>query len=185
MNLLFALLLAGLPAGSPAQITVRVADLAGVSDKVLSHAEDIAGYVLDQAGIAVHWLRCPEQPECSPELGGAEFPVLILALRPPRNDVDTTGFAVIPPAGSKRYAGVFFPMVRDAARSLDAGEALLLGATIVHEIGHLLLGARAHTATGIMSPHFVQEHVRQAERGELRFTAEQAATMRSVARRAQ
>jgi hypothetical protein len=183
VNLLFAVLLAGLPAGGPAQITVRVADLASVPDKLLSHAEDVAGNVLEQAGIGVRWLRCPEQPECTPEPAGAEFPVLILDLRPRRHDVDTTGFAVIPAEGGKRYAGVFLPMVRDAAGSLDADEVVLLGATIAHEIGHLLLGARAHTATGIMSPRFGQEHVHQAERGELRFTAEQAAVMRSVARR--
>ena len=91
---------------------------------------------------------------------------------------------ILPPReDGERYAGVFFPMVQDAARNLDADEALLLGATMAHEIGHLLLGSKAHARSGVMCPHFGHEHVRLAARGELRFTADQAGSMKVEVRR--
>ena len=190
MKLLLGLLLAGLGMGEPmrlpaiaepaARITIRLADFAEVPDKTLSQAEGIAENVLDQAGIAITWQRCPGRPECRLEPAGAEFRLLVLNLRPLRRHGDTTGFAMIlaPREDGERYAGVFFPMVQEAARNLDGDEALLLGATMAHEIGHLLLGSKAHARSGIMCPHFGHEHIRLAARGELRFTAEQAGSMR-------
>jgi hypothetical protein len=183
VELLLGLLLAGIGQAEP--ITVRVANFADVPEKILASAEGMAGHVLDKAGIAVTWVRCPGRPECRPDLSATEFRLLILNLRPARPHEDTTGFAVIlpPPESGDRYAGVFFPMVEDAARNLEADEDVLLGATMAHEIGHLLLGSKAHSPAGVMCPHLGREQVRLARRGELLFTPEQAGQMQVEVKR--
>ena len=172
----------GLATAEP--ITVRLANTAGVPDRILSHAEAVAGYILERTGIEVTWLACPELPECHRDPEAAGFPLQILKQRPAHLHGDTAGFAVIvpPPGTSRRYAGVFFPVVQDAARSLEANEAVLLGVTLVHEIGHLLLGSQAHSVQGVMAPHFGREHARLAGRGQLLFTPEQALQMQKEIR---
>src|SRR5262249_16089412 len=61
-------------------------------------------------------------------------------------------------------------------------EARLLGAVAAHEVGHLLLGLRAHTLWGIMAPRWSGEALRQVGMGRLLFTPEQAARMRGKVR---
>jgi hypothetical protein len=60
---------------------------------------------------------------------------------------------------------------------------VLLGCVIVHEIGHLLLGAEGHSADGIMQPHLGPKQVRQAITGTLMFTSHQSKLLRAAARR--
>ncbi len=160
-------------------ITIRLVDFGNVPEKNMAMAAGIAGYALGKAGVEVTWLRCPGRAECGSEPANGEFRLLILNLRPSRNKGDKTGFAVIPREAAQRYAGVFYPMVEDGARNLDADPAHLLGAVMAHEIGHLLLGSQAHSRAGIMCPHFRQENIRMATRGELLFTAEQAERIRA------
>jgi len=70
-------------------------------------------------------------------------------------------------------------MVEAAAKSLDVEAPYILGATLAHEIGHLLLGARSHFPSGVMCPHFGRAQLRMAARGELLFTSEQAGRIRA------
>jgi hypothetical protein len=54
-----------------------------------------------------------------------------------------------------------------------------MGAIIAHEIGHLLLGSNAHAAIGIMRAHWQDAELRMLSKGELLFTTEQGARMRT------
>jgi hypothetical protein len=67
-----------------------------------------------------------------------------------------------------------------AAGHIDAG--LLLGATMAHEIGHLLLGRDAHSLNGVMAPRFRRREMEMAARGELRFTDDQMKRIRAALR---
>jgi hypothetical protein len=44
---------------------------------------------------------------------------------------------------------------------------------MAHEIGHLLLGTNAHSALGIMRPHWQGEELRRIGMGTLLFTPQQ------------
>jgi hypothetical protein len=173
MTLILGLLVA-------AKITIRLVDSAAVPDATITAAERIAEHILAQAGGELTWLRCPGLPACQADPGPGEFRLLILNLRPKHAHAGCMGFAVIPRQSRERYAALFYPMVQKAAINLDADPAHLLGAGIAHEIGHLLLGSQVHSRTGVMSPHFQKEHVRQAARGELRFTSQQIERLRSL-----
>jgi hypothetical protein len=158
-------------------ITIRVLNPASVPDSTLRKAEQMAAAVLDAAGVGITWLECP----CPRDLRSNEFWLHLLKNRPPRMRGDTTGFAVLMPArdGAVSYAGVVWPAVEEVASSLESDLSDVLGATVAHEIGHILLGSKAHTRSGIMCSRFQRADMRKAASGELRFTPEQAQRMQA------
>jgi hypothetical protein len=137
----------------------------------------MAAAILNAAGIGITWLACP----CLPDLRSNEFWLHLLKNRPPRMDGDTAGFAVLMPGrdGAVSYAGVVWPAVEEVAFSLESEVSDVLGATVAHEIGHILLGSKAHTRSGIMCSRFQKADMRKAASGELRFTSEQAQRMQA------
>lgn len=175
------------------RITMRVVNSSVVPVKRLAQAETIAGQILGDAGVEVIWVDCAKEApaggtahRCAQDRGPAEFWLHLLTRDPSNLHGDVTGFAVLPPLwrDGDGYAGVSYSMVEAAARSLDVEASYVLGATLAHEIGHLLLGARCHSPSGVMSPRLRLEQFRMAARGELRFTPGQAGQIRvEVARR--
>jgi hypothetical protein len=174
--------LAGCLLGTEPVLTMRVQNGAGLSARELSRAEKIAAAILQKAGLDVVWVNAVEVGERI--LGPAEFRLHIVDKRPVRLSGDAAGYALIFPAGTgaENYAGVSYPMVRDMAASLQTCVERMMGITMAHEIGHLLLGSKAHGRQGIMSPAFREREVPQAERGELAFTVEEGARMREAVR---
>jgi hypothetical protein len=51
---------------------------------------------------------------------------------------------------------------------MEVDSAVLLGAAMAHEIGHLLFGP-SHAYAGVMSPRLGAKEMALAGRGELRF----------------
>lgn len=93
----------------------------------------------------------------------------------------------VAPGEDAVYATVSLPAItlsvgrcRDPAINLPR----VLGYTIAHEIGHVLLGANSHTATGLMQPVWNAQALAAMAKGWLRFTPRQARQVRAaVARR--
>jgi hypothetical protein len=183
-RLCLGIALAGCLLGAEPVLTMRVQNGAGLSARELARAEQIAAAILQKVGLDVVWVDAVEAGDRS--LGPAEFRLHIVDKRPASLSGDAAGYALIFPAetGAENYAGVSYPMVRDMAASLQTCVERMMGITMAHEIGHLLLGSKAHSRQGIMSPAFREREMRQAERGELGFTVEEGARMREeVARR--
>jgi len=57
---------------------------------------------------------------------------------------------------------------------------VILGDVVAHEIGHLLLGSRAHSATGIMRGWWDRAQLQRALTGRQLFTPEQSARIRAA-----
>jgi hypothetical protein len=135
-----------------------------------SRARAIAARILNRAGLATIWVP---GTTCGP-------PALCVRLsrtRPATLHFDAAGFAVLLPGGGK--ASVYLPGVERTALQLGVEYATVLGATMAHEIGHLLLGP-AHSS-GVMSARFDRPQMRAAERGELLFRDEDARRLRQRA----
>ncbi len=81
--------------------------------------------------------------------------------------------------GTGNYRDVFWDRCEGMHRDSGVNAALLLGTVAAHEVGHLLLGSNAHSAIGIMAPHWEQEELRHAGMGSLLFTPEQSVRMRT------
>ena len=71
-------------------------------------------------------------------------------------------------------------VVEKVADGLASEVSDVLGATVALEIGHILLGSKAHTRSGIMCSRFQRTHIGMAARGELRFAPEQARRMQAT-----
>ena len=151
-----------------AGIGVRVLNQGAAPQKVVIAAERTAAEILHRAGLEVGW---GEANPCGLHLQ-------LLRGRLADLTPDTNGFALLPAKG-EGYAGVSYPKIEAAAQDLETGVALLLGAAMAHEIGHLLLGP-AHSPNGIMCPRFGLGQARKLERGELLFSREEGERMRSA-----
>jgi hypothetical protein len=168
-----------LQAAAAGLVTIRLTVANPVPANVLTQAQNFAATALSHAGMPVTWTLCP----CDTPPGPTDFPVQILDRQPSSRSRDAAGFAVTHP-GAGAYAAVSYPQVLAAADQCDQPPFLVLGATIAHEIGHLLLGPKAHSPRGIMSARIGCDELRLASRGELRFERSEAQRLRSeVARR--
>lgn len=83
-------------------------------------------------------------------------------------------------AGSKDLV-VFYETVQALARSAITLADLpeILGITLAHEIGHLLLGPERHSATGLMRADWSRGDLEDAAKGRLLFSKEHARRMRA------
>jgi hypothetical protein len=162
--------------GTP-KITVRVLNPAGIPPKTLRRAEHVAGAIFDHAGVEIIWRACPP---CEEDLAPGERWLHLLTHGPRKVREDALGFAVLTPErdGAANYGGAYWRAVQKAAANLEADEAALLGATMAHELGHVLLRSRAHAGAGVMCPRFQKAEARMAASGELRFIPEEAEKIR-------
>jgi hypothetical protein len=154
----------------------------------LRTARRTAAGILERAGIRVDWLECglPDTAGapsgvCSQPLESHELVVRILSTgrAASRHDRDTLGFALVDlDAGAGSLATVFADRVRLMAESAGVGTAELLGKTMAHEIGHLLLGTNEHSAQGLMRACWSSTDLRRNRATEWFFGGREADVMR-------
>lgn len=165
------------------QITVRVADYAGLSRVIRDDLRANATRILRQAGFAVDFIDCfiaggeTGAAVCRDLPGPADF---VLRIFPPRFAMNARqlGYAATE-VGNGAYATVFLDPNRMAERVHGLSEGTLLGHNAVHEIGHLLLGANSHSSSGIMRPVIREVDEEWMAGGFLLFSADQARRMRA------
>jgi len=163
-------------------ITVRVYDSAGLAENVKHSAFGIASQTLAAASIGVRWEHCERSGRvCGLPLEAGEFVVRIVRSPAP-------GWARAPlPLGEafvdiEARSGVLATIYADrvallaAAAGIDA--ATLLGRAIAHEMGHLLLATNAHSAHGLMRPHWSRDDLRRGRGADWVFTREEIAAIR-------
>lgn len=184
MRLLFWVIAGCLAAaGAPPGITVRVVNLAHVPGRFVEEAESSAGEIFRAAGLEVIWVNCDTSNACRGEMGAAEFWLQLLEKRPATLARNVLGFALLTnqPRNDGSYAAVTWQSVRDVVDCLKVDTVPVLGAAIAHELGHLLLGPRAHSRDGVMMPHFGPRELALAAHGGLLFTDAQAKAIRRFA----
>jgi hypothetical protein len=181
----FLLLFSGAAHGFPApQVRIAIRNDARIPERVLTQAADEANRIFRQAGVDTVWTVCQSsnagtstQPDC---LGQGDLTHLSLHIVPWSSQLgdSTFGVAFLSDEGVGVYSDVFYPLVEKLHGDCDASPSRVLGHVMAHEIGHLLLGLRSHSALGIMQPRWQGEALRRIGMGTLLFTAEQARSMR-------
>jgi hypothetical protein len=165
------------------QITVFVNDSASAPERIVLAAEQNAGRVFHQAGVEVEWMNCGAQDgnrsrtQCRENM---MRPGLVVRIIPHARTLGDDVFGVsFVEHDSGSYADLFFePIEQLHQQNRDISLAPILGDVLAHELGHLLLGSNAHSRDGIMQPHWTREQLRRVAMGQMRFSKEQAATMR-------
>ena len=140
-------------------LAVTVIDLASVPKMVLGRAAEDATSIYDLAGVELVW-NTTRSVECDAPAEGHWVRVVLYAGRKSRELGEranvgrfTMGFA--PCAGAAAAASctiayIFYDRIEEFAGETRLPVGRLLGLAIAHEIGHLLLPARSHSAHGIM-----------------------------------
>jgi len=78
-------------------------------------------------------------------------------------------------------AYVFHRQVEAQAGQYAVSESLIIACAIAHELGHLLLPDRRHSALGLMRARWDRDDFHRAEHGQLRFSPEEADLIRRTA----
>jgi hypothetical protein len=168
--------IAGAQSSEAGRFKVMVLDSAGLSASILRRTESESARIFRDAGIGIQWINCLKRGEpetCHHVLGANEFMLHIVPRGNTRTDL-VFGEAFLGEDGTGKYADVFFDRIQAASGPSELDTAQLLGAVAAHELGHLLLGSRAHSRAGIMQPVWEQECLRRIWMGSLLFTREQA-----------
>lgn len=171
------------PDSNTPTITILVYHPEGLSPQTLAAGEQQATMILRKAGIETRWADCSAgikktDDACRQVDVPAQFVVRIVP--EPFGPTDTVfGVAFLGIDGTGKYSDVFWNRCEGMHRDSGVNAATLLGTVAAHEIGHLLLGSNAHSAMGIMAPHWEQEQLRHAGMGSLLFTPEQSVRMRT------
>jgi hypothetical protein len=183
----FTLAISAGQGGQKPFVTVLVYNYANVSDRNLGAAEVRAARSFSAAGIDVSWVECPVSVEDSARFRACEqaldrHPVFLSIIpdhmaariaRPPKGSEDTLGMA------SGLHAFVFYERIREWAGRWGLEESVILGHTLAHELGHLLLGEHSHTATGVMRPVMERQDL-SLQSGQFLFLPKQASKLRAV-----
>jgi len=168
-------------------LTVRVYDLAQVGADDLHQATERADIIFRQAGIRIRWVVVPPVNEVHEDQDSEEWNPSDIHLRLwPRAGIgsntfseDTLGFRL---STEKSTAIIIADEVRNRAVLQFTNPGELLGLVMAHEIGHLLLRSRAHSAEGIMQAQ-ISPNLRDRRRTLLVFTRKQTASMQDEVRR--
>jgi hypothetical protein len=167
-------------------ITARLANsVATVSPATLAKAQQLAAYILRQAGVDLAWQTCEFDPSdaqtstCG-RLEPARYWLYLENAKQGSTSHGMLGFTVVnrDRDDDLRVAGVYYPRLQSMAERFRLSEHLVLGAALAHEIGHML--GLGHTPDGVMAPSFERRHIEQAASGLLRFSSADIRQLREL-----
>lgn len=170
-------------------ITLRMVNEAGVDHRTISRAVREAAAILDHSGVELVWLSCEagwadptSVNPCRQQTGPLEFWFFIVAQKPRGKSTEMVGFTDWVEGSTHGLAGAYYPAAVQLARrdQNDCDTYQILGAAIAHEVGHLLLGANAHSSLGLMQAVWNPVQVKQITTGALNFTPDQSARLKNA-----
>jgi len=165
-------------------VTLRVINEGGIDPAVLRSGGKEAVRIFRRSGIRLSWIECSQEVEgakndpCHRDLGPSEFWLRIVTRRPTATTQEMLGFSELDEDRQTGSAGIYYPGAQAlSARSL-AGISEILGSIAAHEVGHLLLGAKAHSSSGVMVADWSHWEFELLSRRQLIFTRDQSSRLR-------
>lgn len=170
------------------RVTVNVYNGINLPTDELSRAEREAERIFSYAEIHLTWTTGPLASDVNSDTPSETTnpPTLQLRIWPRSvagnrlSSPDTLGFCL---SFKNSDAVVLADAVKKHAVYGGASFADLLGLAMAHELGHLLLQSARHSAAGIMRARLTEKGLRDDDRGYLRFTADEAESIRTEVRR--
>jgi hypothetical protein len=171
----------GEAASSPG-ITIRFFNYAQLPAKTLNEAQDRVATIYHRMGIAIDWIECPVPkqdpsgfPACTEVLDATHFFLHLLPHASKTTNLANAGESIL----GARMANIFWDRVCRQAEFAQVEPEPVLAHTIAHELGHLLLGANSHSATGIMAARWSREELIIISQSGLSFTDQQSRSIRA------
>jgi hypothetical protein len=157
-------------------ILLNVVNVADAPRSIVTRAQDEVIRLYRDIGVEIAF----EGPQIAAGAGPA-MPVVIVPYESgwlQRQPKTVMGAAIRTERGLG-VAYVFYRRVEREARQYGSSEALVLACAIAHEVAHLLLPGRDHSAWGLMRACWDRDDFGRAERGQLRFSDEEASLIRA------
>ena len=168
-----------------------IGDVGDVGDVALRTAAiQTAASIVEMAGVSVEWYDCTDngrRPVCQDARRSGNFiarimPTLTLSAPLRKLSVEALGaqgdaepplgFAVVDPdTRAGKMATVFHDQVQTVARRTGVARSELLGRALAHEVGHLLLGVRGHSRSGIMRAVWTDDELTRDRADDWVFTS--------------
>ena len=174
--------LAAEPPEAKLTITIHVYNYARIANWTLVRIKKQVAGIFLRAGIELQWMDCissarnePDPASWSAEPSPSQLILNIVPQFRARQEGyrdSLFGFAI------GYQATVVNERTEEISYSGESAPSQVLGITIAHELGHLLLGPNSHTASGIMSPRWDGKDFRSVQSKTLAFTERQAGQMR-------
>jgi hypothetical protein len=179
--LLLSVALAGhakIVSAQAAALQVQVYDYTGLRPAALQDLVTRTQSILTGAGISVEVDACAigVSTPCESRQGSLRQVELRVVAKAPKDDKNARwrelGRSIATHDGGT-FATVYLDLVEDEASEIDLPRIVVLSYAVSHEVGHLLLGADAHTSQGLMKAHWKTEDLQAMAQNRLHFTPEQ------------
>jgi len=171
------------------RMTVAVCNIGELPAAAIGRAEAEVTYVFQSMAVEIRWTSCGAEVDA---VEAGIRPDFIVRLRvgghlPQAGDtsLEAMGRAFMNADGTGNMADVYYGAIRELAM-LDpvAGADQLMGYTLAHELGHLLIGA-GHRPNGLMRAALSKKELDALNHRHLKFNqAEQDAILRKLRSRA-
>jgi hypothetical protein len=155
-------------------IVLHLSNLAGAPASIVARAQADVVQAYSAIGVPIVW-DSTGAPPASTAIRVVLLPAETGVLRLTSDTV--MGAAARTPRGTG-VAYVYYRRVEEQAVRHDVTLAHVLACAMSHELGHLLLAARGHAPSGLMRACWRRAEFIQADRGQLRFSAAEAADIR-------
>ena len=139
----------------PCDMVVRLYNIADLPQADIAASKRVVEHIFRRAGIEVLWRECVAlavaavDDVCMERVQPREF-IGRIVRGGQRSPVRVFGQALIIDGHTSTMATIFADRITVATVRLDVDRATLLGRTLAHELGHLLLGTNSHAAYGLM-----------------------------------
>jgi hypothetical protein len=142
-------------------------------------ALDVAREVLSTASVNVVWTLCVPGT-CLTPMPGAFKIRLVQSPKGSEHDANLLGHSLInSQTGAAELATVFVDRTRRLAGGLGIDHLVLLGRTIAHELGHLLLATSTHGTAGLMREIWSRDELLGTRRTDWVFDPHDANAIRA------
>ena len=170
-------------------MTVATCNVGELPATVIEHAEAEAAYVFRAMDVEIHWTDCGAEVGAKDALMGPDF---IIRMRVGSHITKAgpwlrwmLGQAFLDARGAGVMADVYYGTIEELLHLYPvAGGDQVLGYSMAHELGHLLIGP-GHPRKGIMQAPWGKKELDAINRSQLQFSeAERATILRKLRSRA-
>jgi hypothetical protein len=188
-NLTISMLVSATVAFAGQRVTVAVCNVDELPAQVIEHAEAEATYVFQAMDVEIHWTECGAEVGAKDARIGPDF---IIRVRVGRHITKAgpwlrwmLGQAFMDPGGAGVMADVYYGTIEELVHLYPVvGGDQVLGYSMAHELGHLLIGP-GHARKGIMQAPWGKKELDAIKRSQLQFSeAERATILRKLGSRA-
>ena len=167
------------------RMRVAVCNIGELPAQAIEHAEAEAAYVFQSTGVEIQWTSCGAEVDAADARMRPDF---VLRVRTgghlPKagaTSLEAMGRAFMNVDGTGNMADVYYGAIRELTLLYPvAGADQLMGYTMAHELGHLLIGA-GHRPNGLMRAALSKKELDALNRRHLKFNeAEQAAILHKL-----